>query len=88
MMALIMAVAYLTSVYFGLRTKIRILARHVLWAASRLCSIPVFGFMPWLIAFGSSFSVKDEAYRASIRCSKLSASKETFLIHKFLEELL
>ena len=44
MMALIMAVAYLTSVYFGLRTKIRILAHHDLRLVRRLFGIPDFRF--------------------------------------------
>jgi len=44
MMALIMAVAYFAMVYLGIKTKLRVLARHVLKAARRLFGIPDFRF--------------------------------------------
>ena len=44
MMALILAVAYFAMVYLGLKTKLRVLARHVLKAARRLFGIPDFRF--------------------------------------------
>ena len=44
MMALVLAVAYFTMVYLGIRTKLRVLARHVLKAARRLLGIPEFRF--------------------------------------------
>jgi hypothetical protein len=44
MMALILAVAYFTMVYLGLRTKLRVLAAHVLTAARRLFGVPDFRF--------------------------------------------
>lgn len=42
MMALVMAVAYFTSVYLGLKLKLRVLARHVFKAAQRVFGIPDF----------------------------------------------
>ncbi|MGB8953513.1 MAG: transposase [Candidatus Aminicenantales bacterium] len=42
MMALLIAVAYFTSVYLGLKMKLRVLARHVLRAARRVFEIPDF----------------------------------------------
>jgi len=44
MMALVMAVAYFTMAYLGLRTKLRVLAGHVLRAARRIFGIPEFRF--------------------------------------------
>lgn len=44
MMALILAVAYFAMVYLGIKTKLRLLARHVLKAARRLFGIPDFRF--------------------------------------------
>lgn len=44
MMDLIMAVAYFAMVYLGIKTKLRVLARHVLKAARRLFGIPDFRF--------------------------------------------
>jgi len=44
MMALILAVAYFAMVYLGIKTKLRVLARHVLKAARRLFGIPDFRF--------------------------------------------
>jgi hypothetical protein len=44
MMALIVAVAYFAMVYLGIKTKLRVLARHVLRAAKRLFGIPDFRF--------------------------------------------
>ncbi len=42
MMAILMAVAYFTSIYLGLRLKLRILMRHVLRAARRVFGVPDF----------------------------------------------
>jgi hypothetical protein len=44
MMVLVTAVAYFATVYLGLKTKLRVLARHVLRAARRLFGIPDFRF--------------------------------------------
>jgi hypothetical protein len=44
MMAVVLAVAYFTMVYLGLKTKLRVLAGHVLKAARRLFGIPDFRF--------------------------------------------
>lgn len=44
MMALILAVAYFAMVYLGIKTKLRVLARHVLKAVRRLFGIPDFRF--------------------------------------------
>jgi hypothetical protein len=44
MMALVLAVAYFTMVYLGIKTKLRVLARHVLKAARRLFGVPDFRF--------------------------------------------
>jgi len=44
MMALVLAVTYFAMVYLGLKTKLRVLARHVLTAAKRLFGIPDFRF--------------------------------------------
>lgn len=44
MMALVMAVAYFTMAYLGLRTKLRVSAGHVLRAARRIFGIPEFRF--------------------------------------------
>jgi len=44
MMALVMAVAYFTMAYLGLRTKLRVLAGHVLRAVRRIFGIPEFRF--------------------------------------------
>jgi len=44
MMGLILAVAYFAMVYLGIKTKLRVLARHVLKAARRLFGIPDFRF--------------------------------------------
>jgi len=44
MMALVLAVTYFTMVYLGIKTKLRVLARHVLRAARRLFGIPDFRF--------------------------------------------
>jgi hypothetical protein len=44
MMALVMAVAYFTMAYLGLRAKLRVLAGHVLRAARRIFGIPEFRF--------------------------------------------
>lgn len=44
MMALVLAVAYFTMVYLGIRTKLRVLSRQVLKAARRLFGIPDFRF--------------------------------------------
>jgi len=41
-MAILMAVAYFTSVYLGLRLKLRVLMRHVLRAARRVFGVPDF----------------------------------------------
>jgi len=43
-MSLVMAVAYFTMAYLGLRTKLRVLAGHVLRAARRIFGIPEFRF--------------------------------------------
>jgi len=43
-MALVMAVAYFTMAYLGLRAKLRVLAGHVLRAARRIFGIPEFRF--------------------------------------------
>ena len=42
MMALVIAVAYFTSVYLGLRLRLRVLMRHVLRAARRVFGVPDF----------------------------------------------
>ena len=42
MMAILMAVAYFTSIYLGLRLKLRVLMRHVLRAARRVFGVPDF----------------------------------------------
>jgi hypothetical protein len=42
MMALVIAVSYFTSVYLGLRLKLRVLMRHVLRAARRVFGVPDF----------------------------------------------
>lgn len=44
MMAILTAVAYFAMVYLGLRTKLRVLARHVIGAARRVFGIPDFHF--------------------------------------------
>jgi len=44
MMVLVTAVAYFATVYLGMKTKLRLLARHVLQAARRLFGIPDFRF--------------------------------------------
>jgi len=44
MMAILTAVAYFAMVYLGLKTKLRVLARHVIGAARRLFGIPDFHF--------------------------------------------
>ena len=44
MMALVLAVAYFAIVYLEIKTKLRVLARHVLKAARRLFGIPDFRF--------------------------------------------
>jgi len=44
MMAILTTVAYFAMVYLGLRTKLRVLARHVMGAARRLFGIPDFHF--------------------------------------------
>lgn len=44
MMALVLAVTYFTMVYLGIKTKLRVLSRHVLRAARRLFGIPDFRF--------------------------------------------
>jgi len=44
MMALVLAVAYFTMVYLGIKTKLRVLAKHVLKAAGRLFGVPDFRF--------------------------------------------
>jgi len=44
MMALVLALAYFTMVYLGIKTKLRVMARHVLRAARRLFGIPDFRF--------------------------------------------
>jgi len=44
MMGLVLAVAYFTMVYLGIKTKLRVLARHILRAARRLFGIPDFRF--------------------------------------------
>ncbi|MFQ6119649.1 MAG: hypothetical protein ACE5KE_07165, partial [Methanosarcinales archaeon] len=44
MMALVLAVSYFAMVYLGIKTKLRVLARHVLKAARRLFGIPDFRF--------------------------------------------
>lgn len=44
MMALVMAVAYFTMAYLGPRTKLRVLADHVLRAARRIFGVPEFRF--------------------------------------------
>ena len=43
-MALVLAVTYFTMVYLALKTKLRVLSRHVLKAARRLFGIPDFRF--------------------------------------------
>lgn len=44
MMALVLAVTYFTMVYLGLKTKLRVMAHHVLKAARRLFGVPDFRF--------------------------------------------
>ncbi len=44
MMAILTAVSYFAMVYLGLRTKLRVLARHVMVASRRLFGIPDFHF--------------------------------------------
>ena len=44
MMALVLAVTYFIMVYLGIKTKLRVLSRHVLRAARRLFGIPDFRF--------------------------------------------
>ena len=50
MMALLMAVAYFTSAYLGLKLKLRVLMRHILRAARRVFGIP--GFRLYALADG------------------------------------
>jgi len=42
MMALVTAVAYFTMAYLGLKTKLRVLMRHLLKAAKRVFGVPEF----------------------------------------------
>ena len=44
MMAILTAVAYFAMVYLGLKTKLKVLARHVIGAARRLFGVPDFHF--------------------------------------------
>ena len=44
MMAFVMASAYFTMFSLGLRTKLRVLARHLLKSAKRVFGIPEFHF--------------------------------------------
>jgi len=44
MMALVTAVAYFTMAYLGLKTKLRVLMKHLLKAAKRVFGIPEFRF--------------------------------------------
>ena len=44
MMVLVLAVTYFTMVYLGIKTKLRVLAKHVLKAARRLFGVPDFRF--------------------------------------------
>jgi hypothetical protein len=44
MMALVLAVTYFTMVYLGIKTKLRVLSKHVLKAARRLFGVPGFRF--------------------------------------------
>ena len=44
MMSLVLAVTFFAMVYLGIKTKLRVLARHVLTAAKRLFGIPDFHF--------------------------------------------
>jgi hypothetical protein len=44
MMAPVLAVTYFTMVYLGIKTKLRVLARHVLKATHRLFGIPDFRY--------------------------------------------
>ncbi|MBS3818366.1 hypothetical protein KGY73_02515 [bacterium] len=43
-MALVLALSYFAMVYLGMKTKLRVLARHVLTATRRLFGIPDFRF--------------------------------------------
>ncbi len=44
MMALVTAAAYFTMAYLGLKTKLRVLMRHLLEAAKRVFGVPEFRF--------------------------------------------
>ena len=54
-MALILSLAYFAMVYLGLKTKFRVLARHVLKAARRLFGIPGFRLYALAMVFENSF---------------------------------
>lgn len=65
MMVILTAVSYFAMVYLGLKTKLRVLARHVMGAARRLFGIPDFHFYALAVmVFVSIFSGVRRAYKA------------------------
>jgi len=59
-----MAVAYFTMVYLGVRTKLKVLACHVLKAGKRLFGIPDFRFYSLAYGIRELLLTKGKAFRA------------------------
>jgi len=88
MMAILTAVAYFAMVYLGLRTKLKVLARHVIGAARRVFGIPDFHFYALAaMVFVSTFSDVRRAYRPFFNNGLKNTTSYVSSIHKFLGEL-
>jgi hypothetical protein len=88
MMALVLAVAYFAMVYLGIKTKLRVLARHVLKAARRLFGIPDFRFYTlgrW--HSGTPFWPPEGLRRLHSNAEDRESADESARFPKFLGEL-
>ena len=88
MMALVLAVTYFTMVYLGIKTKLKVLSRHVLKTARRLFGIPDFRFYAlagWYS--GTPFWPPEGLRRLHPNAENRESADESVRSLKFLGEL-
>jgi len=83
MMALVTAVTNFTMAYLGLKTKLRVLMRHLLKAAKRVFGIPEFRFYALTMALRNISSPENGASRAQIYIPTRTCTKMALQSLKF-----
>lgn len=83
MMAILMAVAYFTSIYLGLRLKLRVLMRHVLRRPGGCLGFRIFDSMRWRMGLSTSSSVNPKALRPLCPRRNLTSCNAFSLMSKF-----